>query len=156
MMQRRALLLACAGVPIAATTARTQQATRVEVWRDPHCGCCGAWVDRLNAAGFQATAQVVPAVGPYRQMLGTPSNLLSCHAGRVGGYALEGHVPPAAIRRLLAERPAEVRGLAVPGMPVGSPGMEVEGHPPDEYDVIAFSADGSHRPWMRFRGAVAA
>ena len=154
-MQRRTLLLACAGISAAATVTRAQQATRVEVWRDPTCGCCSAWVDRLTEAGFQATVRVVPAVGPYRGMLGTPADLLSCHAGRVAAYALEGHVPPVAIRRLLAERPAEVRGLAVPGMPVGAPGMEVERYPPDEYDVIAFSADGSHRPWMRFRGAVA-
>lgn len=154
-MQRRTLLLACASVPLAGPLARAQQTTQVEVWRDPNCGCCTAWVDRLNEAGFEARARVVPAVGPYRQMLGTPPDLLSCHAGRVAGYALEGHVPPAAIRRLLMERPEGVQGLAVPAMPLGAPGMEVEGHAPEEYDVIAFSANGSRQPWMRFKGALA-
>ncbi|WP_343896621.1 DUF411 domain-containing protein [Craurococcus roseus] len=85
-------------------------------------------------------------------MLGIPADLLSCHAAAVGGYAPEGHVPAPAVERLLAERPAGVRGLAVPGMPIGSPGMEVPGRPEDAYDVIAFSVDAPHRVFMRFRG----
>jgi hypothetical protein len=90
-----------------------------------------------------------------RQRLGTPADLLSCHAGAAEGFAFEGHVPAAAIRRLLAERPAGVRGLAVPEMPMGSPGMEVPGQPVDSYDVIAFG-EAPHRPYMRFHGARAA
>lgn len=150
---RRRVLLAALPLPFLAPAARAQAATAVEVWRDPNCGCCGGWVERMAAAGFRPNVRVVQAVGPTRQMLGIPTDLMSCHVARVGGYALEGHVPPAAVRRLLAERPAGVRGLAVPAMPVGSPGMEVEGREPDTYDVIAFSADGTHRSWMRFRGA---
>ena len=114
--------------------------TRVTVWRDPNCGCCTGWVTHLRAEGFAVDDQVVRSVAPVRRRLGTPADLLSCHAGEVEGFVLEGHVPAAAIRRLLTERPAGVRGLAVPEMPIGSPGMEVPGTAPDSYDVIAFGA----------------
>jgi hypothetical protein len=149
-MMRRSLL--ASGLAAAAGPALAQRGERVEVWRDPNCGCCADWVAHLRTAGFAVEDQVVASVAPFRRMLGTPSGLLSCHAGRVGGYALEGHVPAAALTRLLAERPAEIRGLAVPGMPVGSPGMEVPGQAPDSYDVLAFDARGGHAVFMRFRG----
>jgi hypothetical protein len=148
MLTRRAAIL-CVAIP--ATPALAQRATRVSVWRDPYCGCCSGWVTHLRAEGFAVDDQVVPAVGPIRGRLGTPADLLSCHAGQVEDFVLEGHVPAAAIRRLLADRPAGVRGLAVPEMPVGSPGMEVPGRAPDTYDVIAFGT-GPHRPFMRFAG----
>ncbi|WP_229681654.1 DUF411 domain-containing protein [Neoroseomonas lacus] len=92
------------------------------------------------------------SVATARRMLGTPSDLLSCHMGLVRGYALEGHVPAAAVTRLLAERPAGISGLAVPGMPGGSLGMEVPGQVPDSYDVLAFDARGDRSVFMRFRG----
>ncbi|MDO9499317.1 MAG: DUF411 domain-containing protein [Falsiroseomonas sp.] len=136
----------------AAGPALARGGEQVEVWRDPNCGCCADWVAHLRTAGFTVEDRVVASVAPFRRMLGTPSDLLSCHAGRVGGYALEGHVPAAAVRRLLADRPAGIRGLAVPGMPVGSPGMEVPGQAPDSYDVLAFDARGGHAVFMRFRG----
>ena len=123
----------------------------VVVWRDPACGCCKGWVAHLRAAGFIVDDKVVPSLSAIRRELGTPDDLLSCHAGLVQGLALEGHVPAPAIRRLLAERPAGVRGLAVPDMPIGSPGMEVPGQPADTYDVIAFGSV-SHRVFMRFTG----
>jgi hypothetical protein len=152
MIVRRALPLL-----VLASPALAQAAPRAEAWRDPNCGCCGGWVEHLRAEGFAVTDRVVPSVGPYRRMLGTPGDLLSCHAARItaGGAALavEGHVPAHAIRRALAERPAEVVGIAVPAMPVGTPGMEVPGREPDTYDVVAWRADGSHFPWMRMRGA---
>lgn len=150
-MTRRRTLLASGALAALPVAAFAQRATRVSVWRDPYCGCCSGWVAHLRAEGFAVNDQVVPAVGPIRARLGTPADLLSCHAGEVEGFALEGHVPASAIRRLLAERPAGVRGLAVPEMPVGSPGMEVPGRAPDTYDVIAFG-DGPHRPFMRFTG----
>lgn len=150
-MRRRGLLatalLAVAGPALA------QRGERVEVWRDPNCGCCAGWVEHLRTAGFAVEDRVVPSVAPFRRMLGTPSDLLSCHAARVGGFAIEGHVPALAIRRLLAERPAGIVGLAVPAMPIGSPGMEVPGHPPETYDVIGWRTDGTHEPFMRFVGA---
>jgi hypothetical protein len=151
MTSRRALL-AAAALAALPMTVLAQRATRVSVWRDPNCGCCSGWVTHLRAEGFTVADQVVASVAPVRRRLGTPADLLSCHAGEVEGFVLEGHVPAAAIRRLLAERPEGVRGLAVPEMPIGSPGMEVPGAPVDSYDVIAFGS-GPHRPFMRFNGS---
>lgn len=152
MIIRRNLLPAA--LALLAAPAIAQRRETAEVWRDPGCGCCGGWVDHLRAEGFAVTDRVVPSVAPFRRMLGTPADLLSCHAARLAGWlAIEGHVPAPAIRRALAERPAGLLGLAVPEMPIGTPGMEVPGRAPDTYDVIAWHADGSHRPFMRFTGA---
>ena len=129
---------------------------KVEAWRDRTCGCCGGWVEHLRAEGFEVNDNLVDVVGPHRQALGTPSDLISCHAGKVGRYALEGHVPAAAIRRLLNEKPRGVAGLSVPAMPVGVPGMEMPGAESSTYDVIAFGPDGARQRWMRFRGLEAA
>lgn len=152
-MQRRFILVvACSAL---ASSAIAQRRELAEVWRDPYCGCCGGWVDHLRAEGFAVTDHVVPSVAPFRRMLGTPADLLSCHAARAAGWlAIEGHVPGMAIRRALAERPAGIVGLAVPEMPIGTPGMEVPGRAPDTYDVIAWRADGSRAPWLRMRGAM--
>jgi hypothetical protein len=148
---RRSLaLLALAAI---APAARAQAPLRLQVWRDANCGCCHHWVEHMRQSGFAVEDTIVQSVGAVRRMLGTPSDLLSCHAAMVGGYVLEGHVPAGAVRRLLAERPPGVRGLAVPGMPVGSPGMEVPGEAPDSYEVVAFDAAGGRRVFMRFRGA---
>lgn len=95
---------------------------------------------------------MVPTVAPIRRMLGTPADLLSCHAARVAGFALEGHVPAIAIRRLLVERQAGVVGLAVPAMPAGTPSIEMPGQEPEIYNVIAWGTGGSHPPWLRMRG----
>ena len=124
----------------------------LRVWRDPTCGCCSGWIAHMRAADFTVEENTVPSVAPARRMLGIPADLLSCHAAQVGEYALEGHVPAAAVLRLLRERPAGLRGLAVPGMPVGSPGMEVPGRPDDTYEVIGFDAGDGRRVFMRFRG----
>lgn len=151
-MPSRRPLLAAASFLALPIPAFAQRAARITVWRDPNCGCCTGWVAHLRAEGFAVDDHVVRSVAPVRRRLGTPADLLSCHAGEVESFALEGHVPAAAIRRLLAERPEGVRGLAVPEMPVGSPGMRVPGVPVDSYDVIAFGS-GPHRPFMRFNGA---
>ena len=148
MHRRHLLVAAVATLPGAAWAA---EPVRITVWRDPSCGCCTGWVAHLRAEGFTVDDQVTQALGAVRRRLGTPADLLSCHAGAAEGFAFEGHVPATAIRRLLAERPAGVRGLAVPEMPVGSPGMEVPGQPADSYDVIAFG-EAPHRPYMRFHG----
>jgi hypothetical protein len=155
MLSRRKFGLGVAAL-MGSGQAATAQRLRIEVWRDPSCGCCSGWVDHLRGEGFAVEDRIVPSVAPFRRMLGTPAELLSCHAGRVAGLALEGHVPALAIRRALSERPGGMVGLAVPAMPVGSPGMEIPGREPDTYDVIAWNADGTHRPFMRFVGARAA
>ena len=144
---RRSLLLG------AVATLALAQRLDAEVWRDPQCGCCAGWVDHLRAEGFAVTDRVVPTVAPFRRMMGTPADLLSCHAGRVAGIALEGHVPAFAIRHALREVPGRIAGLAVPAMPVGTPGMEVPGREAEIYDVIAWRPDGTHFAFLRMRGA---
>ncbi|GAA0592414.1 DUF411 domain-containing protein [Craurococcus roseus] len=150
-MRRRSLLAASVALALPGA-APAAAARRLQVWRDPNCGCCGGWVEHMRAAGFRVEEQLVASPAPARRMLGIPADLLSCHAAAVGGYALEGHVPASAVERLLAERPAGIRGLAVPGMPLGSPGMEVPGRLEDDYDVVAFADGPAHRVFMRFRG----
>lgn len=156
MMVRRSFVLTGLAAVALPRLAWAEALPRLQVWRDENCGCCVAWVDHMRAAGFPIEDNVVRSVAAARRMLGTPSDLLSCHAALVGGYALEGHVPAAAVLRLLAQRPAEIRGLAVPGMPIGSPGMEVPGQAPDTYDVVAFDARGGRSVFMRFRGGTPA
>lgn len=107
------------------------------VYRDENCGCCGNWVDYIRAAGFEVDVRIFPFMNRKKTELGIPSGLRSCHTALIGGYLLEGHVPVEEIRRLLASRP-NASGLAVPRMPVGSPGMEVEGVAPDRYNVLLF------------------
>ncbi|MEQ8966113.1 MAG: DUF411 domain-containing protein [Azospirillaceae bacterium] len=102
------------------------------VFKSPYCGCCAAWVDHVRAAGFPVTVKETEDLAPLKAMAGIPADGQSCHTALVGGYVVEGHVPADAIRRLLDEAPA-IRGLAVPGMPVGSPGME--GPDPVPYTV---------------------
>lgn len=114
-------------------------AETIEVWKDPGCGCCAAWVDHLKAAGFGVRTHEVNDINAARAKNGVPQSLGACHTARVGAYAIEGHVPAAEIRRLLKEKP-KAAGLAVPGMPLGSPGMEADrGH---AYDVLLFNAEG--------------
>ena len=107
----------------------------VTVYKSPTCGCCTKWVDHLRKHGFQVTAKDTEDMNAIKASLGVPRNLTSCHTAVVGKYVIEGHVPAEDITRLLAEKP-KVVGLAVPGMPAGSPGMETGRV--DRYDVIAF------------------
>jgi hypothetical protein len=152
MLSRR--IITIASLSMLASPALTQSRESAEVWRDPNCGCCAGWVAHLREEGFAVTDRIVPTVTPIRRMLGTPSDLLSCHAARIAGWLnIEGHVPALAIRRALAENLPGVVGLAVPAMPIGTPGMEIPGHEPELYDVIAWRADGSHFAWLRMRGA---
>jgi hypothetical protein len=120
----------------------------VTVHRDPNCGCCGGWVRHLQRAGFRARVIESGDVGAVKQRLGVPDDLGSCHTAEVQGYVVEGHVPATAIRRLLAEKP-QAAGLAAPGMPVGSPGME--GGAPETYEVVLFGPQG-RRTFARFKG----
>jgi hypothetical protein len=130
--------------------ALTQSLPTIRVTKDPNCGCCGGWVDHLRAAGFPVEVNDTPQVNRIKANLGIPDELWACHTAESGPYVIEGHVPASAIQRLLQERPQAI-GLAVPAMPVGSPGMEVAGVPPVEYTVFLFDTAG-HRPYARFRG----
>ena len=115
----------------------------VEVWKDPECGCCKDWVKHLEGNGFDVRVNDGGNTAA-RVRLGIPAKLGSCHTGQVGGYAVEGHVPAGDIQRLLALRPKAI-GLVVPGMPVGSPGMDgpIYGKRKDAYDVLLVKPDGS-------------
>jgi len=115
-------------------------ATKITVHKTPWCGCCTGWAAHLRRAGFDVTEVKHDDLNPIRKLMGVPASLTSCHTAEVEGYAIEGHVPAADIRKLLATRP-DAAGLSVPGMPTGSPGME-NGHSRDAYDVVLFSAKG--------------
>jgi hypothetical protein len=115
----------------------------ITVFKDPGCGCCKSWVDHLRKHGFDVTVRDTSDVGGAKRTGRVPEQLHSCHTAFVNGYVVEGHVPAADIQRLLREKP-KVAGIAVPGMPAGSPGMEM-GSRVDKYDVIAFNRDGTTR-----------
>jgi len=122
-------------------------ATEVTVYKSPTCGCCKQWVKHMQANGFTVKAYDVADIMQYKTANGVPLTLGSCHTAIVNGYVIEGHVPANDIKRLLKERPP-VRGLAVPGMPVGSPGMEQGAHK-DHYDVLTFDAQGRTTTFAR-------
>lgn len=111
----------------------------ITVYKDPDCGCCKAWVEYLRKHGYRVDAKDTREMNTIKANLGVPQSLVSCHTALVGGYIIEGHVPAEDIARLLKQKP-KIAGLAVPGMPAGSPGME--GPPPVHYQVIAFSRSG--------------
>jgi hypothetical protein len=140
-------LVAMIGSWAAAQSGRTQPPT-VEVYKSPTCGCCAKWMMHLQEAGFIVKATDVPEVSDIKTKYKVPVDLASCHTALVAGYVVEGHVPAADLWRLVKERP-KIAGIAVPGMPEGSPGME--GPKPQPYDVIAWG-DGrsfvfaTHRP----------
>ncbi len=137
-----AAVLACtAAGPRLALAAK--QKVRVEVWKDPNCGCCKDWIAGLAREGFAVVSHDTGNASARRR-LGMPSKYGSCHTATVDGYVIEGHVPVEDIRRLLSQRPDAI-GLAVPGMPVGSPGMDgaIHGGRKDPYDVLLVRRDGS-------------
>jgi hypothetical protein len=112
----------------------------VQVFKSPTCGCCGSWVEHLRAAGFTVKVTEVDDTSAARRRLGLPDRYGSCHTATVGGYVLEGHVPAAEVKRLLASKPKAI-GLAVPGMPPSAPGMDVPGRK-DPYQVLLVDASG--------------
>lgn len=133
---RRAMLGLISSAAVAfATGVRGDTRPIITVSKDPNCGCCTGWVEHLRRDGFVATVIETTDLQAIKMRLGVPADLASCHTAEIAGYIIEGHVPAQAIRRLIAERP-DALGLAVPGMPVGSPGME--GGAPEIYDVILF------------------
>ena len=144
-LSRRRILATGAGLfALSALPARARSIeNQMLVMKDPNCGCCGAWIEIVEAAGFKVTIELSAgtALMRYKSQNGIPEAMASCHTARIGGYTLEGHVPVADIRRLLEERPDAI-GLAVPGMPYGSPGMGPE-EDREAYDVFLIRQDGS-------------
>lgn len=153
-ISRRAVLgqsLAAWGVAVltqpltALARAETKQLT---VWKTPTCGCCGDWVSHLRKSGFEVAINDVNDTAPIRKKFGLADKFGSCHTARLNGYVIEGHVPAQQLNRLLAEKPVAL-GLAVPGMPMGSPGMEV-GSTRDAYSVLLVRLDGSSRIYQSY------
>lgn len=119
-----------------------QSLPRMVVNKDPNCGCCGAWVERMRKAGFVVQVRDSDNLNPVKQRLGVPAGKGSCHTAEVAGYFVEGHVPAQDIKRLLAQKP-DAKGLVVPGMPAGSPGMELPDGSSQPYTVELVNRDGS-------------
>lgn len=146
-MRYKVQALGIAAMLVAATAmtwpeqARQQAAsTRMVVYKSPTCGCCTKWIENMRANGFTVEIHDQDDVTPIKRASGVPAGAESCHTAQVGGYVVEGHVPAADIRRMLRERP-QIVGIAAPGMPAGSPGMEV-GNRRDAYDVVSFTQNG--------------
>lgn len=135
--------MAIAGVPTVAGQASRPAGALVPmtVYKTPTCGCCAKWVDHVKAAGFQPEVTDLPNLTMVKGNAGVPQRLASCHTALVDGYVVEGHIPADVIHKLLRERP-KVTGIAVPGMPIGSPGME-QGDRKDRYDVLTFDKSGN-------------
>jgi hypothetical protein len=148
----RALVLAVLALCAPVVYGQTKSAPakpHLTVYKSPTCGCCGKWVEYMEANGFTATVTNMPDVTPIKMKHGLPPRLASCHTTLIGGYVIEGHVPAEDIRRLLKEKPAVV-GLAAPGMPAGSPGMDIPNSP--AYDVVSFDKDGRTRVFANHKG----
>jgi hypothetical protein len=152
---RRGLMVAGAfsafALPVLAAT--SSKNPTIEVWKTPTCGCCKEWVSHLENAGFKTTVHNVEDTSAIRAKKGIPLALASCHTGEVAGYALEGHVPASEIKRLLSERPNAI-GLAVAGMPMGSPGMEGPSganQPQPRFDVLLVSKQGVPTVYRAYR-----
>ena len=154
ILTRRAMMASAASFAVMApTTGLAQDAPSIHVLKDPNCGCCTAWIEILKEDGFTVTTERSYGTLLIRHKLenGIPQNMTSCHTGDVEGYMIEGHVPTADIRRLLSERPDAV-GLAVPGMPYGSPGMGPEDER-EAYDVFLLRKDGSTEIFSSYEAA---
>ena len=151
-LNRRSVFALMSGMSVLAIgRGQASQARLITVHKDPNCGCCTGWAEHLAKAGFEVKTVDTTRLDAVKKRLGVPSDLAACHTAEVDGYVIEGHVPAPALKRFLNEKP-KATGLAVPGMPIGSPGME--GGAPETYTVIQFGPDG-RREYMRFLGGQA-
>jgi len=150
-LNRRAVLTGGAATfVLLARPALAQGLPKLVVTKDPTCGCCTGWADHMRAAGFPVEVIETPHINRVKVRLGVPGDLASCHTAEVGGYVVEGHVPADVVKRLLAERP-RAKGLAVPGMPMGSPGMEMDDMA-DRFEVVLFGPQG-RSTYARYEGS---
>jgi hypothetical protein len=148
----RTLLIGIAGVLVLSSASLGQQPKPkpipMSVYKSPACGCCSLWVDYMRKNGFDAKVQDVDNIGALKLKLGVREEFSSCHTTEVGGYIVEGHVPVEVVQRMLKERP-KIAGIAVAGMPAGSPGMEVPGGRKEPFNVLAFTSDGKTTVYER-------
>lgn len=152
---RRQVLLALGVLPLAGLARAAAPAATlpaVEVWKEPTCGCCKDWIAHMEASGFNVFVNV-GGTQAAKQRLGVPQIMSSCHTARVGGYAIEGHVPAREIKRLLREQPDAI-GLAAPGMPIGSPGMDTPAYngKKNPFDVMLLARNGSASVYQHYQG----
>lgn len=151
-MNKCNFLLHSMGLISTVSSARASSATAkwgiIEVVRNPGCGCCENWAEGLKAAGFDVSMSDNSDLEGYRAWMDVPADLAGCHTGKIEGYIIEGHVPAADIVKLLIEHPVAL-GLAVPGMPIGSPGME-SGNEKETYDVVLFKSDGARAVYASY------
>ena len=140
LMWMIAILLLCFGSPAAAMASTAGE--EVVVFRSAYCECCEAWESHIAEAGFVVQDHIADDMDGIKEAMGVPADSASCHTARVSGYVVEGHVPAASIQRMLKERP-EIKGLAAPGMPMGSPGMEVDGMVADPFSVFSIANNGT-------------
>jgi len=158
LTRRKLLTVAVSGLVVSAVSstgqrafAQTGAATPIDVYKDPSCGCCANWIDQMTAMNFQSTIHHPANLGAVKLEQGFTPQLQSCHtAVTAEGYAFEGHVPPKLVRQFLDNPPPDAKGLTVPGMPVGSPGMEMGGQF-QPYDVVLLNRDGSTRVYASIR-----
>lgn len=151
-MYRNALivLVLSALATVAVVTGQQQRSSGplVEVFKTPTCGCCSQWVEHMRGNGFTVRANDLNDLSDIKKARGVPDRVQSCHTAVVGGYIVEGHVPASDVHRLLKEKPA-IAGIAVGGMPVGSPGMEFPGSKAQAYDVMSFDKSGTLRVFAK-------
>lgn len=122
----------------------------VKMKKDPYCGCCDLWADHMRSAGFTVDVEISNDMSQIKRQHGITDNLASCHTAVIDGYVIEGHVPAQSVKKLISQKPT-AKGLTVPGMPIGSPGMEVDGQTADTYDVLLFK-DGFAQRYDRYHG----
>lgn len=148
------LLLAVAGFFVFLSPQASEANTVMVVYKDPNCGCCADWIDHIQAAGIEVDVRDTSEMNQVKLQHGVSRGLSSCHTALIDGYVVEGHVPAEDVLRMLQERP-QIKGLAVPGMPIGSPGME-QGDPADydAYDVVAFDGAGNLSRYRHIEGGV--
>lgn len=132
----------------APSMAASSKASEITVYRDPSCSCCGGWIAHLAAQGFQPKEITISNIDTFKQQHGVPNDLASCHTAVIQGYLIEGHVPAEEIKRLLAQHP-KVAGITVPGMPIGTPGME-DGDRREPFTVFSFDTQGNARAFNRY------
>jgi hypothetical protein len=150
-MNRREWMLKAASLVASLAALRTASAADLPeavVYKSPYCGCCGEWVAHLQASGFAVKTVETVNIDPVRARYRVPAQLASCHTALIGGYVVEGHVPASAVKRLLAEKPPVV-GISVPGMPIGSPGMEAPN--PEAFNAVVFDERGRTKVFESYR-----
>lgn len=148
-LSRRGFLAGIAGIWLAGLPrGKSAAPVAITIYKSRSCGCCAKWVDHVKAAGFDTRVHDEENMDGLKDELGVPQEVRSCHTALVGGFLIEGHVPAADIRQLLTRRP-KVAGLAVPGMPAGTPGMAEPGSRISDFDVLAFQTDGSTTVFAR-------